>query len=326
MGQRLLREPVRLRVGADQSPAGAKQWTPKDPAGAGHRARRARPVEAARADDADDRPRAAGRPGLRADRAGASTRTRTSSPRRSPRPGTSCCTATWARVALPRPVGSRSRSCGRTPSPRSTTSWSATRTSRRSRARSSSRGCRSPSWSPPRGRRRRASAAPTSAAAPTARGSAWRRRRDWEVNSPAELATVLPALEQIQQDFNGSQSGGKKVSLADLIVLGGCAAVEQAAQERRARRHGAVHAGPHRRLAGADRRRDVRGARAEGRRVPQLPARRREAAAGDPAAGPGQHADAVRPGDDGAGRRHARAERQRRAVPGTASSPTGPGR
>jgi catalase-peroxidase len=55
-------------------------------------------------------------------------------------------------------------------------------------------------------------------------------QRDWEVNDPAELAKVLQTLEQIQQDFNGSQSGGKKVSLADLIVLGGCAAVEQAAK------------------------------------------------------------------------------------------------
>ncbi|MDB5067110.1 MAG: Catalase or Peroxidase, partial [Chloroflexi bacterium] len=55
-------------------------------------------------------------------------------------------------------------------------------------------------------------------------------QRDWDVNNPAELAAVLPALEQIQQDFNLSQSGGMKVSLADLIVLGGCAAVEQAAK------------------------------------------------------------------------------------------------
>ena len=55
-------------------------------------------------------------------------------------------------------------------------------------------------------------------------------QKDWEVNDPAELSKVLQALEQIQQDFNGSQSGGKKVSLADLIVLGGCAAVEQAAK------------------------------------------------------------------------------------------------
>ena len=55
-------------------------------------------------------------------------------------------------------------------------------------------------------------------------------QKDWEANEPAELAKVLPVLEQIQQDFNNSQSGGTKVSLADLIVLGGCAAVEQAAR------------------------------------------------------------------------------------------------
>jgi catalase-peroxidase len=56
-------------------------------------------------------------------------------------------------------------------------------------------------------------------------------QKDWEVNNPLELAKVLQTLEQIQQDFNRSQSGGKKVSLADLIVLGGCAAVEQAAKD-----------------------------------------------------------------------------------------------
>jgi catalase-peroxidase len=55
-------------------------------------------------------------------------------------------------------------------------------------------------------------------------------QKDWEVNEPAELAGALEALEQIQHDFNGSQSTGKRVSLADLIVLGGCAAVEQAAK------------------------------------------------------------------------------------------------
>jgi catalase-peroxidase len=55
-------------------------------------------------------------------------------------------------------------------------------------------------------------------------------QRTWEVNNPAELAPVLETLGQIQQDFNASQSGGKRISLADLIVLGGCAAVEQAAK------------------------------------------------------------------------------------------------
>ena len=53
----------------------------------------------------------------------------------------------------------------------------------------------------------------------------------WEVNQPVELAKVLEKLEAVQKNFNGAQSGGKKVSLADLIVLGGCAAVEAAAKK-----------------------------------------------------------------------------------------------
>ena len=55
-------------------------------------------------------------------------------------------------------------------------------------------------------------------------------QKGWEVNQPAQLAKALGVLEKIQKDFNGAQSGGKKVSLADLIVLGGCAAVEKAAK------------------------------------------------------------------------------------------------
>jgi catalase-peroxidase len=55
-------------------------------------------------------------------------------------------------------------------------------------------------------------------------------QKDWQANEPAELARALQALEQIQQEFNDSQAGGRRVSLADLIVLGGCAAVEQAAK------------------------------------------------------------------------------------------------
>ena len=55
-------------------------------------------------------------------------------------------------------------------------------------------------------------------------------QKDWKVNNPAQLAKVLQKLEGIQNEFNAGQSGGKKVSLADLIVLGGCAAVEQAAK------------------------------------------------------------------------------------------------
>ena len=55
-------------------------------------------------------------------------------------------------------------------------------------------------------------------------------QKDWDVNDPTQLATVLQTLERVQQDFNTSQSGGKAISLADLIVLGGCAAVEEAAR------------------------------------------------------------------------------------------------
>ncbi|HVU78301.1 MAG TPA: catalase/peroxidase HPI [Gaiellaceae bacterium] len=56
-------------------------------------------------------------------------------------------------------------------------------------------------------------------------------QKDWEVNEPAELAPALEALERVQREFNDAQSGGKRVSLADVIVLGGCAAVEQAARD-----------------------------------------------------------------------------------------------
>src|SRR5262245_35802629 len=56
-------------------------------------------------------------------------------------------------------------------------------------------------------------------------------QKDWAVNEPGQLTGVLQTLEGIQQDFNGSQSGGTKVSLADVIVLGGCAAVEKAAKD-----------------------------------------------------------------------------------------------
>jgi catalase-peroxidase len=55
-------------------------------------------------------------------------------------------------------------------------------------------------------------------------------QKDWEVNNPAQLATVLETLEGIQKEFNVARTGGKMVSLADLIVLGGCAGIEQAAK------------------------------------------------------------------------------------------------
>ncbi len=56
-------------------------------------------------------------------------------------------------------------------------------------------------------------------------------QKDWQANQPAELARILPKLEAVQQAFNNAQTGGKKISLADIIVLGGCAAVEAAAKK-----------------------------------------------------------------------------------------------
>ena len=105
---------------------------------------------------------------------------------------------------------------------------------------------------PPPGPRPPPSAAPTSAAAPTARASAWRRRRTGKPTSRRSWPRCWPRSKASRRP---STAGGKKVSLADLIVLGGCAAVEAAAKAAGHAVDGALHAGPHRRLAGADRRR-----------------------------------------------------------------------
>ena len=151
-------------------------------------------------------------------------------------------------------------------------------------------------------------------------------QKDWEVNQPSELATVLQALEQVQQDFNGTPVGWQEGLARRPDRARRLRSRREGGEGRRLRRHGPVHAGAHGRHAGADRRRVVRRARADGRRVPQLPAGRREAVAGDPADRAGQPADADGSRDDGARRRHACPRRQRRQARRTASSPTGPGR
>ena len=125
-----------VRLGAHREPGRREAVDAEGPGGPGHGARRARPVEAARADDADDRPRAALRPDATDRSRSASTSTPTSSPTRSPRPGTSCCTATWARCRGTSARGWRSRSCGRTRCRRPAARLSATPTSPRSRPRS----------------------------------------------------------------------------------------------------------------------------------------------------------------------------------------------
>ena len=96
-------------------------------------------------------------------------------------------------------------------------------------------------------------------------------QKDWEVNQPAALAKVLQKLEAIQKEFNSAQSGGKKVSLADLIVLGGCAAVKEAAKKAGHDVKVPFYAGAHGCFAGTDRCALIRRNGAEGGRVPQLP-------------------------------------------------------
>ena len=83
-------------------------------------------------------------------------------------------------------------------------------------------------------------------------------QKEWQVNQPDQLKTVLQTLEGIQKGFNSAQSGGKMVSLADVIVLGGCVAIEQAAEESRSRGNGSLHAGTHGCVAGTNRRGVIR--------------------------------------------------------------------
>ena len=143
---------------------------------------------------------------------------------------------------------------------------------------------------------------------------------------PAALGEVLQTLEQIQQDFNGAQSGGTKVSLADLIVLGGCAAVEQAAKD--AGHDVTVPFAPGRTDASQEQTDVESFAVLE----PKADGFRNYLRAGEKLPPETLLLDrafmlnADRAGDDGAGRRHAGAGRQRRAGRRTASSPTGPGR
>ena len=139
-------------------------------------------------------------------------------------------------------------------------------------------------------------------------------QKDWEVNQPDQLANVLGVLDGIQQDFNRAQSGGKRVSLADVIVLGGCAAVEAAAKNAGHDVEVPFAAGRTDAVQDQTDEESFAVLGAEGGRFPQLrrertPARRRGAAGG-----PGAVADPDRSRDDGARRRPARPQRECRAV------------
>ena len=156
---------------------------------------------------------------------------------------------------LPRPVGARGSSCGRTRSPPSTTSWSTTPTSRRSRRRCSTPGFRCSSWSAT------AWAAASSFRYTDRRGGANGARlrlepqRSWAVNQPSELAVVLPKLEAIQQRVQRRADRRQE----DLPRRPDRARWQRRGREggqgRRSRHHRAVPPGPHRRRPGPHRRR-----------------------------------------------------------------------
>jgi catalase-peroxidase len=137
-------------------------------------------------------------------------------------------------------------------------------------------------------------------------------QRGWESNEPEQLSTALESIERVQQEFNSVQANGKKVSLADLIVLGGSAAVEKAANDAGFPVTVPFRPGTRRCRPGADRRRVLPVPAAAGGRVPQLRAPRREAPAGDSPAGQGVPAGPLRAGNDSAGWRHARPWHERR--------------
>ena len=184
-------------------------------------------------------------------------------------------------------------------------------TSPRSSGRSSTPACPCRSWSRPRGRRHRPSAAATSAAARTAAASASSRSAAGRSTTRTSSRRCCAPSRSVQEAFNSAQSGGKPVSLADVIVLGGCAGVEQAAKNAGHDVSVAVHAGTHRRDPGADRRRVVRRARADRGRIPQLPRQGTPAACRVPAHRSREPAEPQR----------ARADRARRRAAGPRGEP-----
>ncbi len=215
--------------------------------------------------------------------------------------------------ALPRPggPGRDAALAGPAAGGRGTSSSTPT-TSPRSRPRSSPRACRSRSWSPPRGRRPRRSAAATSAAAPTVPASASSRRAAGRSTTPTSWRRCCARWRASSSP--STPAGGKQVSLADLIVLAGAAGVEQAAKNAGYDVEVPLHPGPRGRVAGADRRGVLRRARADRRRVPQLPRQGQPAAGRVPAARQGEPADPERARADGPRRRPARPGRELRRL------------
>ncbi len=310
-----------------KSPAGAWQWVPTDPAAATAVPDRPRPVEDARAGDADDRPRAADGPDLRADLAalprepaGVRRRLRQGLVQAdAPRHGTD--------HALPRPAGACGAAAVAGP-----------------RARGHARADRRGGHRRPQGQILASGLSVSQlvstawASASTFRGTDKRGgangarirlapQNDWEVNNPAELAKVLPTLEGIQPEFNACAGRRQQAGLARRPDRARRVRSRRAGrEERRARRRGPLHAGTHGRVAGADRRGVLRRARADRGRVPQLPRQGTRAAGGGSAGRPGAAADADRSRDDRPRGRPARPEREPRRVRARRPHRRGPGR
>ena len=275
VGQQLLRDPVRLRVGADQEP---RRRPPVAAEG-----RRRRPARCpGRTTASEPRPPTM----LTTDLSLRFDPIYEPISRRfleNPDEFADAFARAWFKLthrdmgpiaALPRPGGPAGDADLAGPGARGRSRAGRRRGRRRAQgSRSSTRACPSPSWSRPRGRRRRRSAAATSAAAPTAPASGSSRRA-------AGRSTTPPSWRRCCAPWRGSRRTStprrRQAGLARRPdrARPARAGVEQAARNAGARRRGAVHAGAHGRVAGADRRRVVRRARADGGRVPQLPAAR----------------------------------------------------
>ena len=179
------------------------------------------------------------------------------------------------------------------------------------------------SWWRPPGPRHRRSGAATSGAASTAPASASPRRRTGRSTTRCSWPRVLETLEGIQSRFNEAQTGGKRVSLADLIVLAGNAAVEQAARAAGVDAAVPFHPG---RTDASQEQTDVESfgyLEPVRRRVPQLRGQVRDSAGRVPAGRQGQPAHPERAGDDRAGRRPAGARTPTGTARRSACSPTG---
>ena len=214
-----------------KSPAGAHQWKPKGGAGAGTVPDAHDAVEAHRAVDADDRPLAPLRPGVREDLAALHGSTRTSSPTRSRARGSSSLTATWGRARATSARRSRPRSSsGRTRSPRSITRSSTRHDVAALKSKVLASGLSvaqlvSTAW----------------ASASTFRGSDKRGgangarirlapQKDWAVNQPAQLAKVLATLEGIQREFNARRAAARRSRSPISSCSAAAQRVEQAAK------------------------------------------------------------------------------------------------